>query len=74
MTPPALPAFLIGLVVAPLAGKIVKPLARGAVRASMGLVREVKKVAAEATEELQDLAAEVINADATKAGAKSAAK
>ncbi|WP_236725334.1 DUF5132 domain-containing protein [Amycolatopsis orientalis] len=60
---PPLPAFLIGLVIAPLAGKMVKPLARGAVRASVGVALEVRKIAAQAGEELQDLAAEVRDAE-----------
>lgn len=51
--------YLIGVVTAPLVAKILKPLVRGTVKASMGLALEVKKAAAEAGEEFQDLAAEV---------------
>ncbi|WP_020636829.1 DUF5132 domain-containing protein [Amycolatopsis alba] len=54
---------MIGLVIAPLAGKMVKPLARGAVRASVGVALELRKLAAQTSEELQDLAAEVRDAE-----------
>ncbi|MFD7628270.1 DUF5132 domain-containing protein [Streptomyces sp. NPDC059851] len=57
--PPVLPPFLIGLIAAPLAKRIGKPLVRGLVKTSVGLVLEVKRAAHEATENLQDLAAEV---------------
>ncbi len=57
--PPVVPPFLIGLVVAPLARRIVKPLMRGVIKASVGLAMEMKKAAHEAGEELHDLAAEV---------------
>jgi hypothetical protein len=57
--PPVIPPFLVGLIVAPLAKRIAKPLLRGIVKTSVGLVVEVKKVAQEAGEGLQDLAAEV---------------
>ncbi|MGC7101119.1 DUF5132 domain-containing protein [Amycolatopsis lurida] len=39
--------------------KLVKPVIRGVIRTSVALAMEVKKVAAQAGEELQDLAAEV---------------
>ncbi|MFC3456288.1 DUF5132 domain-containing protein [Amycolatopsis speibonae] len=54
---------MIGLIIAPLAGKMVKPLARGAVRATVGVALEVRKMAAQTSEELQDLAAEVRDAE-----------
>ncbi|MEU3614837.1 DUF5132 domain-containing protein [Streptomyces sp. NPDC006872] len=57
--PPVLPPFLIGLIAAPLARRVVKPLMRGLVKTSVGLVLEVKRAAHEASEGLQDLAAEV---------------
>ncbi|MER7753834.1 DUF5132 domain-containing protein [Kitasatospora sp. NPDC097643] len=57
--PPVVPPFLVGLIVAPLAKRIAKPLLRGIVKTSIGLVVEVKKVAHEASEGIQDLAAEV---------------
>lgn len=53
----ALP-YLVGLVAAPLVGMIVKPLMRGAIKATIGVGLQVKKLAAEAAEDLQDLAAE----------------
>ncbi|GJF31181.1 hypothetical protein KNE206_38810 [Kitasatospora sp. NE20-6] len=57
--PPVVPPFLIGLVVAPLAKRLLKPLVRGVVKTSVGLVLEVKKAAHEAGENIHDLAAEV---------------
>ncbi|MFK0252651.1 DUF5132 domain-containing protein [Streptomyces sp. NPDC090445] len=57
--PPVLPPFLIGLIAAPLAKRIAKPLVRGIVKTSVGLVLDVKRAAHEAGESLQDLAAEV---------------
>ncbi|MFF1867684.1 DUF5132 domain-containing protein [Streptomyces sp. CB03911] len=57
--PPVVPPFLIGLVVAPLARRLIKPLVRGVVKTSVGLVLEVKKAAHEAGENIQDLATEV---------------
>ncbi|MGH3911860.1 MAG: DUF5132 domain-containing protein [Pseudonocardiaceae bacterium] len=50
--------FLIGVVTAPLVGKIVKPLVRGTVKATVGAGLQIKKLAAEAAEDVQDLAAE----------------
>ncbi|MGO1050109.1 DUF5132 domain-containing protein [Crossiella sp. CA198] len=55
---PAIAPFLIGLVTAPLAAKVAKPLVRGVVRASVGLVMEVRKAAAKAAEGISDLTAE----------------
>ncbi|WP_079061455.1 DUF5132 domain-containing protein [Streptomyces griseoruber] len=57
--PPVVPPFLIGLIAAPLAKRVVKPLMRGLVKTSVGLVLEVGRVAHEASEGVQDLAAEV---------------
>lgn len=57
--PAVIAPYLIGVVTAPLVAKIIKPIARGTVKASVGLALEVKKAAAEASEELQDIAAEV---------------
>ncbi|MFF3002253.1 DUF5132 domain-containing protein [Kitasatospora sp. NPDC057940] len=57
--PPVVPPFLIGLVVAPLAKRLLKPLVRGVVKTSVGIVMEVRKAAHEAGENIHDLAAEV---------------
>ncbi|MEU4153589.1 DUF5132 domain-containing protein [Streptomyces sp. NPDC026659] len=57
--PPVVPPFLIGLIAAPLAKRLFKPLMRGIVKTSVGLALEVKKVTAEAGENIHDLAAEV---------------
>lgn len=50
--------YLIGLVTAPLAVKVVKPLLRGAVKTTIGVGLQAKKLATDAAEDLQDLAAE----------------
>lgn len=50
--------YLIGVAVAPLIGMITKPLIRGAIKTTIKISLEVKKLAAEAAEDLQDLAAE----------------
>lgn len=50
--------YLIGLVSAPLVTKIVQPIARSAVKATIELGMQARKLAAEAAEDLQDLVAE----------------
>ncbi|MFJ7239980.1 DUF5132 domain-containing protein [Streptomyces olivaceus] len=57
--PPVVPPFLIGLVAVPLAKRFLKPLVRGVITTSVGVVMDVKKAAHEAGENLNDLAAEV---------------
>ncbi|MER5846152.1 DUF5132 domain-containing protein [Streptomyces sp. NPDC002012] len=57
--PPVVPPFLFGLIAAPLARRLLKPLMRGVVKASVGLAVEVKKATLEAGENIHDLAAEV---------------
>ncbi|MFG2881668.1 DUF5132 domain-containing protein [Streptomyces sp. NPDC048297] len=57
--PPVVPPFLIGLIAAPLAKRLLKPLVRGVVTTSVGLVMEVKKAAHETGENIHDLAVEV---------------
>ncbi|MER7715445.1 DUF5132 domain-containing protein [Streptomyces flaveolus] len=57
--PPIVPPFLIGLIAAPLAKRFLKPLVRGVVTTSVGVVMEVKKAAHAAGENINDLAAEV---------------
>ncbi|MFG2944242.1 DUF5132 domain-containing protein [Streptomyces adustus] len=57
--PPVVPPFLIGLVVAPLAKRLLEPLVRGVVTTSVGVVMEAKRAAHEAGESIHDLAAEV---------------
>jgi uncharacterized protein DUF5132 len=74
--------YLIGVVTAPLVAKIVKPVLRGTVKASVALALEAKKAAAEAGQEFHTLATEVsadkaadatMSADVAKAGASRAA-
>lgn len=62
--------YLVGFATAPLVGMIIKPLMRGAIKTTIGIGLEVKKLAAEAAEDLQDLAAEV-NAEFVAAETKS---
>ncbi|HEX4102088.1 MAG TPA: DUF5132 domain-containing protein, partial [Pseudonocardiaceae bacterium] len=64
---PVVAPYLIGVVTAPLVVKIIKPIVRGTVKASVGLALEVKKAAAEAGEEFQDIAAEVSSDKAAEA-------
>ncbi|WP_078900972.1 DUF5132 domain-containing protein [Actinacidiphila yeochonensis] len=56
--PPVVPPFLIGLIAASLAKRLGKPLMRGIIKTSLGLGIEVKKAVHEASEGIQDLAAE----------------
>jgi hypothetical protein len=53
-----LPAYLLGVVTAPVARTALEPLLRNTVKATVGLALRAKKLAAEAGEELQDIAAE----------------
>ncbi|MGX1274632.1 DUF5132 domain-containing protein [Streptomyces phaeoluteigriseus] len=57
--PPVVPPFLIGLIAAPLAKRLLKPLMRGVLKTSVGLAYEVKKATLEAGENIHDLAAEM---------------
>lgn len=52
--------YLIGVVTAPLVVKAVKPVLRGAVKASVGVALEVRNAVAEVTAEIQSDAVEVI--------------
>lgn len=56
--PPFMAPYLLGLITAPLAKMIVKPLVRGTIKTTIGVAIQMKKIAAEAAEDLQDLAAE----------------
>ena len=51
--------FLVGVVAAPVGWAIFKPLARGVIKSTVIFAMEVKRLAEEAGEELQDVAAEV---------------
>ncbi|MEU3345427.1 DUF5132 domain-containing protein [Streptomyces sp. NPDC006700] len=53
-----MPPFLIGLLTAALVKRLGKPLVRGVVKTSVGLGVEVKRAVHEASEGIQDLAAE----------------
>lgn len=56
--PPVVPPFLIGLIAASLVKRLGKPVMRGIVKTSVGLGVEVKRAVHEASEGIQDLAAE----------------
>jgi hypothetical protein len=56
---PAVPPFLVGVITAPLAKRVAKPLVRGVIKTSVGLTLEVKRAVIEAGEEIQGLTAEV---------------
>jgi uncharacterized protein DUF5132 len=66
--------YLIGVVSAPLVTRIVQPIARSAVKTTIELGMQARKLAAEAAEDLQDLVAET-NAEmaAAEVGKKSGA-
>ena len=52
------PAYLIGVLTAPLARMVIQPVLRSTVKATVGFALQAKKLAAEASEEFQDIAAE----------------
>ncbi|MGH3637299.1 MAG: DUF5132 domain-containing protein [Mycobacterium sp.] len=56
---PLVKPFLAGVVAGPVGLLILKPIFRGVVKATVVVALEAKKLAAEATEEFQDVAAEV---------------
>ncbi|MGH3874957.1 MAG: DUF5132 domain-containing protein [Pseudonocardiaceae bacterium] len=59
MFPPVVAPYVIGVVTAPLVVRIIRPIVRGTVKASVGIVLEAKRAAAEAGAEFQGIAAEV---------------
>lgn len=70
--PPFLP-YLLGVVTAPVARTALEPLLRNTIKATVRLALQAKKLAAEAGEELQDIAAEAsFEVAAAEAQAKSA--
>lgn len=58
MVPRLAITYLIGLVSAPLVAKFAQPIARSAVKATIELGLQARKLAAEAAEDLQDFVAE----------------
>lgn len=46
----ALVPYVVGVLTAPLVGKVLKPVVRGTVKAAVGVALQVKKAAAEAVE------------------------
>ncbi|WP_328664914.1 DUF5132 domain-containing protein [Streptomyces sp. NBC_00328] len=75
---PAVPPFLVGVIAAPLAKRVAKPLVRGVIKTSVGLTLEVKRAVIEAGEEIQGLtalaAAEKMASSARTGGVESAAR
>ncbi|KOV64746.1 DUF5132 domain-containing protein [Streptomyces sp. MMG1121] len=55
---PAIPPFLVGVITAPVAKRVAKPLVRGVIKTSVGLTLEVRRAVIEAGEEIQALTAE----------------
>lgn len=55
--PPFVP-YILGLVTAPLVAKLAKPVLRSTVKATIEIGLQARRIAAEAVEDLQDLAAE----------------
>ncbi|GHI93816.1 DUF5132 domain-containing protein [Streptomyces olivaceus] len=69
------PSFLVGLVAAPLAKRVLKPLLRGVVKASVGVAYEIRRATAEAEAHMHGIAAEVTaETAAASAGDRSAAR
>lgn len=58
MLPAFVVPYVIGAVTAPLAAMVIKPILRGTVKTTIGVALQIKKLAAETAEDLQDLAAE----------------
>ncbi|MGH3566773.1 MAG: DUF5132 domain-containing protein [Pseudonocardia sp.] len=65
MFPAVVTPYLVGVVTAPLVVRIIRPIVRGTVKASVGLALEARRAAAEAGAEVQGIAAE---ASAAKVG------
>lgn len=61
--------YSVGIITAPLVAKIVKQLLRGAVKTTIGAGLQVKKLAAEASDELAGLISEVSTDMATNTAA-----
>jgi hypothetical protein len=61
-------AFLFGIVAAPLVPKVMKPVLRQAVKAGAGFAFQAKRIAAEVSEDVQDIVAET---SAKEGGTKS---
>jgi len=66
--------YVVGVVTAPLVARVLKPLFRGVVKASVGITLEAKKAAAEVREEFQDIAAEATVAKVAADKAANAAR
>ncbi|MFB7508713.1 DUF5132 domain-containing protein [Streptomyces broussonetiae] len=75
---PAVAPFVVGVITAPLAKRVAKPLVRGVIKTSVGLTFEVKRAVIEAGEEIQSLtvqaAAEELASSARPGGVKSTAR
>ncbi|WP_254646288.1 DUF5132 domain-containing protein [Streptomyces sp. GbtcB6] len=73
---PAVAPFAVGVITAPLAKRVAKPLVRGVIKTSVGLALEVKRAVIEAGEEIQGLtaqaAAEKLASSARTGGVESA--
>lgn len=67
----AVVSFLLGAVIGPVVMPAVKPYLRQAAKRTIGMGMQAKKFAAEAVEDLQDMAAEA-GAEATKKNASGA--
>ncbi|QZZ32454.1 DUF5132 domain-containing protein [Streptomyces sp. ST1015] len=56
---PLIAPFLLGIVAAPIAKRVVKPLVQGTIKTSVGLAMDLRKAVHEVGEGFQDMAAEV---------------
>ncbi|KUL42758.1 DUF5132 domain-containing protein [Streptomyces regalis] len=55
MSPVPVAPFIVGVIAAPLVQRIAKPIARGAVKTSVGLVMDVKHASLRAAEGMRDV-------------------
>jgi Protein of unknown function (DUF5132) len=74
MSSPVVTPYLVGVVTAPLVARVIKPMIRGITKAAVGVALEMRRAAAEAAEEFQDIAAEVAATKAVEEGAAKTAK
>lgn len=55
---PAVTAFLAGVVLSPVVGGVLRPVAKGTIKGAMLVAQHTKRIAHEVREDLEDLTAE----------------
>lgn len=66
--------YVVGVLTAPLVGKVLRSVVGATVKATVGVALQAKKVATEAVEDLQDISAEVNASLANKEAATGQAR